>query len=278
MVGFETILSHVGFHSVYEKNIKEAVDVASEHGFSSVQIDATIPRFFPEAYDSRDRRTVRRYAEEKGVAIKVHAPTEDFSLQTLHAGAQKAIISRFKEVIDFGCDLDAKIVTIHAGAVPVFTIPGKGHEPIDVSFPELHEKVLKAALEELSDYAGDRTFLCIENSPFTNVVIQVLSDMFNKDCNLFLAWDLAKMYRSDGTVNSDVENFFENHIDKVRECHLHDRTAEHSHQIIGQGFVDFRHYIGLLSEYPVEYTIEVRPIENAVKSFAALKKILGNSD
>ena len=278
MVGFETASSHVGFHSVYEKNIKEAINLACEHGFSAVQIDATVPQFFPEKYGPRDRQAVRRYAEEKGVAIKVHAPTENFSLQTLHAGVQKAIISRFKEVIDFGCDLGAKIVTIHTGAVPVFTIPGKGHVPIDVSFPELHVKVLRTALEELSDYAGDRTFLCIENSPFTDVVMQVVSAMLQDDCKLFLTWDLAKMYRNDGTVNSDVESFFENHIDKVRECHLHDRTAEHSHQIIGQGFVDFRHYIGLLSEYPVEYTIEVRPIENAVNSFAALKKILGNSD
>jgi sugar phosphate isomerase/epimerase len=276
LVGFETIFSHVGFHSVYEKNIREAVDVASKHKFSSVQIDATIPRFFPEAYDSRDRRTVRRYAEEKGVAIKVHAPSEDFSLQTLHTGVQKAVISRFKEVIDFGRDLGAKIVTIHAGAVPSFILPNMGHEPVDVDFPELHAIALKDALEYLSDYAKEKTLLCIENSPFTNTTMQVLSDIFNDDCELFLAWDLAKMYRSDGTIIIDVENFFVNHIDKVRECHLHDRTAEHNHQIIGQGYVDFRHYLSLLSEHPVEYTIEVRPVENAVKSFTALRKIITN--
>lgn len=84
------------------------------------------------------------------------------------------------------------------------------------------------------------------------------------------------MYRSDGTIMTDVENFFLSHLDKVRECHLHDRTSEHGHQIIGQGYVNFKHYLNLLSEYPVEYTIEVRPIENAVKSFEAFRKILAN--
>jgi sugar phosphate isomerase/epimerase len=96
------------------------------------------------------------------------------------------------------------------------------------------------------------------------------------DSKLFLAWDLAKMYRSDGTVIAEVENFFINHIDKIRECHLHDRTVDHGHQIIGQGYVDFRHYLSLLSERPVEYTIEVRPIDNAVKSLTELRKMLTN--
>jgi len=273
---FEGIFSHVGFHSVYEKNVKEAVDLASKYGFSSVQIDATMPQFFPEMYDSQDRGFIQQYAKKKDITIKVHAPSEDFSLQTLHIGVQKAIINRFKEVIDFGCDLGAKIVTIHAGNVPVFTVPSVGHVPIDVDFPELYIKVLKAALNELSDYAKDRILLCIENSPFTNVVMQVLSDMLNYDCKLFLAWDLAKMYRSDGTVISDVENFFLSHLDKVRECHLHDRTIEHGHQIIDQGYVNFKHYLSLLSKYPVEYTIEVRPIKNAVKSFTTLRKIMAN--
>jgi sugar phosphate isomerase/epimerase len=275
LTGFENVFSHIGFHSVYEKNIREAVDLASQYGFSSVQIDTTMPQFFPEKYDSKNRRIVRQYAEEKGVGIKVHAPTEDFSLQTLHTGVQKAIISRFKEVIDFGCDLGAKIVTIHAGTVPVFTVPDRGHVPVDTVFPELYIKNLKTALNDLSNYVKGRIFLCIENSPFTNVVMQVLSGMLS-DGKLFLAWDLAKMYRSDGTVISDVENFFINYVDKVRECHLHDRTVGHGHQIIGQGYVDFRHYLSLLSEYPIEYTIEVRPIENAVKSFTALRKILSN--
>ena len=165
MVGFETVLSHVGFHSVYEKNIKEAVDLADKYGFFSVQIDATMPQYFPEACNLSERRAVRRYVEEKGVAIKVHAPTEDFSLQTLHSVVQKAVVIRFKEVVDFGCDLGAKVITIHAGNVPVFTIPNKGHEPIDVSFPELHVKVLKAALEELSDYAGGQNIFVHREQP-----------------------------------------------------------------------------------------------------------------
>ena len=172
-------------------------------------------------------------------------------------------------------ELGGKIVTIHAGNVPAFTIPFIGHTPIDTDYPELHTESLRTALKELSDYAEGRILLCVENSPFTAIVMQVLPSFLEKG-KLFLTWDLAKMYRSDGTIMTNVENFFLSHLDKVRECHLHDRTSEHGHQIIGQGHVNFKHYLSLLSEYPVEYTIEVRPVENAIKSFEALRKILAN--
>jgi len=174
-------------------------------------------------------------------------------------------------VIDFAGDLNAKLVTIHPGTVPHFTIPEKGNIPIDAQYPQLHLQSLKAAFLELSDYSEGKTWLCIENSPFTRTVMKVLSEMLEGD-KLFLAWDLAKMYRGDGTIYKEIETFFLEHLDKVKECHLHDRTEEHSHLIIGSGLVDFKHYLNLLSDYEVDYTIEVRPIGNALKSLEGLKR------
>ena len=46
MPDLNRILSKVGFHSVYEKNVTEAIDLASRYGFSSVQIEAAMPQFF----------------------------------------------------------------------------------------------------------------------------------------------------------------------------------------------------------------------------------------
>ena len=263
----------VGFHAVYERSIKEAIDLAFEYGFSSVQIETAMPQFFPEKYNVEAREEIRSYANDRNVTLKVHAPGGDFSLQTLHTSIQRAIIERLKEVIDFASDVGAKLVTIHPGTVPVFTIPGKGSIPIDVQYAQLHIQSLKSALLELSDHSKGKTLLCTENSPFTTAVIRVLSQVL-KPNRLYLAWDLAKMYRADRTVYTEVEDFFLEHLDKVRECHLHDRTKEHGHQIIGEGFVDFKHYLSLLCNYDVEYTIEVRPIENALKSLEALRRII----
>lgn len=273
MSKLDSVLSRVGFHAVYEKSIIEAIDLAFEYGFSSVQVETAMPEFFPEKYGVEARGEIQRYAEDKNVTLKVHAPGEDFSLQTLHTSIQKVIIKRLKEIIDFAGNLGAKLVTIHPGTVPVFTIPEKGNVPIDVQYPQLHIQSLEAAFLELSDYSKGKTLLCVENSPYTTIAMKVLSEML-KDNRVFLAWDLAKLYRSDGTIYAEVENFFLKYLDKVRECHLHDRTKEGGHQIIGKGFVDFKRYLNLLSNYDVEYTIEVRPIENALKSLEALRKII----
>lgn len=72
----------------------------------------------------------------------------------------------------------------------------------------------------------------------------------------------------------DVEGFFFKNLDRVRECHLHDRTETGGHQIIGEGFVDFKYYLKTLSNYDVDYTIEVRPFKNALISFKSLRKML----
>ena len=232
-----------------------------------------MPQFFPERYSSAERERVRRYAEEKNIVLKVHAPGEDFSLQTLHSSVQQAILNRLKEVVDFACDLGAKLATVHSGIVPVFTVPGEGRIPIDVQYPELCAQRLETALLELSDHSEERILLCVENSPLSATLMKLLPEMLENG-SAFLAWDLAKMYNAEGRVYAEVEGFFVKHLDSVRECHLHDRTKEHGHQIIGEGFVDFKRYLSLLSDHDVEYTIEVRPIENAVKSLEALRRII----
>ena len=126
------VLSKIDFHAVYEKSIREAVDRASQHSFSSMQIETAMPDFFPEQCNIKSRREIRRYAEDKNVTLKVHAPIEDCSLQTLHAAIRQAVIKRRKEIIGFAGDLGAKLAVIHPGTVPAFTIPGKGSVPIDI--------------------------------------------------------------------------------------------------------------------------------------------------
>ena len=199
--GIREVLSRVGFHAVYERSIVEAVDLAVEYGFSSVQIDTLMPTFFPEKYDLSNRGDIRDYAISKGVILKVHAPGEDFSLRTLHRSIQDVIIERQKEVIDFARDIGARLVIFHPGRIPVFRIPEKGNVPIDVQFPEEYTRSFERALRELSDYSRGKTMLCIENAIFTDSVMEIVS-RFLVEGRMFLAWDLAHMYRSDGVKHS----------------------------------------------------------------------------
>ena len=264
MTKFERIRSRIGYHVVYDKNMKDAIDYASENGFTSVQIDLTMPKFFPEKYTPELRRQIREYGKKKNIEITLHLPGEDFSLQTLHSRIWSAIIERIKEVIDFAQDLGATRVTIHPGVVPAFTMPGQGDVPITKQYPDLHRAMLEKALRELSKYAKGKTHLCVENSPFSKIVMDVLEKLLHEEENLFLAWDIAKTYRPDGSLKKDVEEFFLRHLDKVRECHLHDRTDEGPHDVIGKGKINFVRYLNILGDLDVGYTIEVRPRERAL--------------
>jgi len=264
MTKFEKIRSRIGYHVVYDESIKDAIDYASKNGFASIQIDLTMPKFFPEKYTAAQRREIRDYAEKKNVKITLHLPGEDFSLQTLHSGIRSAVIKRMKECIDFAREIGATSMTIHPGTVPVFTMPGLGHVPITEQYPDLHKEALEKALHELSKYAEGKTHICVENSPFDKVVMEILGKLLPKEKNLFLTWDIAKTYRIDGSLKVDVEEFFLKHLDKVCECHLHERTSEGVHDVIGRGKIDFVRYLNLLGDLDVGYTIEVRPRERAL--------------
>jgi len=263
MSKFERIRSRLGYHVVYDKSIIDAIDFASENGFAFIQIDLAMPKFFPEKYDQSTRKEIREYAERKKVDLTLHVSGEDFSLQTLHSRIRFAIIDRIKEFIDFAQDVQAIRMTIHPGNVPVFTMPGIGHVPISEQYPVLHKEILEGALRELSSYAEGKTLLCVENAPFNKIVMEVLDKLFLKE-GVFLAWDIAKTYRQDGSLILEVENFFLKHLDKVRECHLHDRTDKGSHEILGRGKIDFVRYLNLLGDWNIDYTIEVRPRERAL--------------
>lgn len=59
------ILSRIGFHAVYERSVRKAVDLAYKHGFSSAQVETAMPTFFPEKYTIEARREIAMYAADR---------------------------------------------------------------------------------------------------------------------------------------------------------------------------------------------------------------------
>ncbi len=266
------LFDHVGYHVVYDGSILEAVDYASGNGFSSVQVDLNLPKFFPEGYDAEKRRGIREEAQSRGVAITVHAPELD--LQSFHPGVLKAVTGRLVEVMAFAEDVGARSVTVHPGPVQGFSVAGEAPTRITEMYPELHRRLFGGVLEELVGCSGGSLFLCVENKEFTRGVMAVLGEVMRRS-PLCLTWDLAKMYRHDGSVIGEVEAFFLGHLDRVRECHLHDVTGRGQHQVVGTGCVDFGKYLSVLAGRGVDFTVEVRPRELALESLVNLRKCFG---
>jgi len=48
-----------GYHVVYDRDIYDALDYASNHGFGYIVPDMMIPRFWPERYTEAERHGIR---------------------------------------------------------------------------------------------------------------------------------------------------------------------------------------------------------------------------
>jgi sugar phosphate isomerase/epimerase len=273
-VDLSWLVNRIGYHVVFDESIEEAIRYASRNGFTSIQVDLNLPRFFPERFTANHRARLRDLAARTGVTIVLHAP--ELALQTLHRTVLLAILRRLEEVIEFARALGVRSVTIHPGPVQTFNVAGEPPQRVPEMDPDAYHKRFGGALRALARCSQGEPFLCIENKAFTPLMMEVLGTIMRTD-PLYLAWDLAKMYRRNGAVHEEVEAFYLANLARIREVHLHDVTTAGQHQHIGTGFVEFAKYLALTRCRNVNYTIEVRPRELATTSMAALRATLARS-
>jgi len=151
-----------------------------------------------------------------------------------------------------------------------YTNPIEHIPKIDLS---LYKAALVKNLGRIVDIAAGHFMLCIENYGLNDIAMPVLQSYLDSG-DVSLCWDIAKTF-NDIDVDRGIENFLIRNIEHIREVHLHDLSAlGKSHQVIGDGIIDFSHYLSLLSRADVvEYCIEVRPREKAKESLERLQYI-----
>lgn len=255
--------------SAGEIDIFDTLKYTKDNGFDCVEININMPIFFPENFTKEDREKIKKYKDENGIEITMHAP-EDITLLQLQKNIRQASIDRLKEVIDFGYDIGASRMTMHIGSAVCFTLIDR-KSYLDEAYCDEYIKVLNDSLLDLMEYSKDKIMLCIENSGrFPKKVVQETLDSLLKEEHLYLTWDIGHSY----TNKYEEISFFLKHVDKIKTCHLHDHNGESDHQIIGSGNVDFPWHIDKMNKSDVYYIIEVRPRENAVKSLEKLREII----
>jgi sugar phosphate isomerase/epimerase len=268
------LVNRIGYHVVFDESIEDAIGYAARNGFTSIQVDLNMPAFFPERFTADHRARIRDVAARTGVTITLHAP--ELALQSLHRTVLHAILRRLEEIIAFARAIRARSVTVHPGPAQTFNVAGEPPQRVPEMDPDAYRERFGGALRALARCSDGAPFLCIENKAFTPLLMDVLRAVMRSDA-LYLTWDLAKMYRRDGTVIEDVEAFYVANLERIREVHLHDVTAAGQHQLVGTGFVEFAKYLALTRDRDMNYTIEVRPRGFAKMSLAALTGTLERS-
>lgn len=262
-----------GYHVVYDRDLYDAVDYAAEHGFGYIVPDLMIPRFFPENIGRRDRRRIKEYAESRGVSPSFHGPSDTLNLVAPYPEVRRAVLRRMELSLRLAQDLGAERFTIHPTAPLNFASGGeKG------TYLQDHWQVYKTALKEslrgiLAE--ADRVQICVENAPLDELTEEVVEELLPEEQNLFLTWDVPKsLDPSHGAPLERVEDFFLNHLDHVRECHLYDRRpGGYGHDQLGAGSLDYGRFLRLLAPKDVHFTLEIRPRENAYQSLLKIKEL-----
>jgi sugar phosphate isomerase/epimerase len=253
-----------GYHAVYDANYFNAIDYAARVGFDFVQFDLGVPTFFLDKLSDSTLQMIREHATAKGVEITFHAPGDNVSLFADYPLIRKGILDQFELILRKANVLRARHVTMHLGDYPQFKEVRTQPRDAKGQFSHHYETVLYENLTALLAVRGE-VLLCVENYNLDALKLRVLAKLLQHDSGLSLALDIPKLYNRKLEQDEKVTAFMRAYANSIKEIHVHDLHRElGSHQVVGEGELDFRQYRELLAKEDQYITFEVRPRDKAL--------------
>ena len=267
------IHDRVSYHAVYDASILDALHFARANGFAGIQIAVETPHLSFERLTTAEIGRIAGFMSSEGVYATLHAPDEGASLFQCSRHLSAGVSDYYQALFSFAREIDARLVTIHLGAMTVFSTDDETGRRIPEDDLTLYGSCLKQNLEVVLRLA-EGIIVCVENHGLGEAEFELLEPYLGHN-GLFLCWDLVK-----GASQPSVEARYLAHTEWIKQVHLHDRRKMASgsvkgHRTIGTGDIDFaKHLRILMLEACVEdYCIEVRPKEKAKESLSALLEI-----
>lgn len=270
--------SRRAYHVIYDENMLDALKYASENNWNGIVPDIGVPTFFPERISSEERTKLREFSRTHSIEWGFHAPCDDVSLMSPYPPIRSGIIAYFKQVINLAREVSTgpTNVVLHAGIIPSYR--KAGNLPID-SFTEVHRDVyaqtLRQNLSELLEHARPHVKLVMENHQWTPLVREVVEHLIPQGLKLCL--DVPKLYNQELKMKTEDWSLFQRYQGSIEVVHIHDLIPQiGSHQVVGNGLVDFEHALKFLSKLPnkPQYVFEVRPREEAQRSLTNIGQIM----
>ena len=259
----------VGYHAVFDKDYLDTVAYAADNEFDYVQFDLNVPRFYLDQLTGREVRRIRAAAADRHVGLSFHAPGDNVSLFTDFPAVREGLLRQMHLILQRANDLGARHLTVHPGLCPSFREAGEGDDAYRAEYWGYYGRVLSDNLRWMAERAGT-VLVCVENFGTVDLAFQSLAEIRDRGLPVYLCWDFAKSQSQAG-----AEVFFRTNAAQIREVHVHDLDDQgHSHEIVGEGTMEFGRYADLIERADVATTIEVGPREAASESRRRLAEIL----
>lgn len=270
------ILARASYHAVYDDSILDALCFARENGFSGIQVAVEAPHLAFENLSADECRRIAAHCEQHDLRISLHAPDTAVSLLEVSRPLREGTFAYFADLFAFSERIGSQSITIHPGKMSTFGTDSQPPQKIAPQDLPLYRRAFQENLSRLIDLAAGRFRLCIENFQMDAMVREIVQPHLDAGM-LFLCWDLPKTYNAQRACDDAQEEFFWRNLASIRQVHLHDYSATHTHLAVGSGQLDFRRYLPRLASAQVEdFCHEVRPGWRAAESLANLASLLAS--
>lgn len=273
--------AHRGYHVIYDESLLDALDYASNHGWTCIVPDFGVPRYGPDYISSEERNQLREMSNNLGIRWSFHAPGDDVSLFISYPSIRQSILEFFRRIIDLVREIShtRTNLVVHAGGPPQYRIAGEKQDAFLNQNLDVYENAFFGAVVELIEYGSPDVAITLENHAWTPLVRHAIPSLIARGMRLCL--DIPKLYTKEMQLLHSDWMIFQQYSDAIDVVHIHDMMEGlGTHQIIGAGMLDFRPPLEFLSkiERPLQYIIEVRPREAATESLIGFEALLSKLD
>ncbi|MGD1832751.1 MAG: TIM barrel protein [Sphaerochaetaceae bacterium] len=251
-----------GMSSLMELDTVESLILTCRDcGLDFIELNANFPHYVRETLH---RRNTLSLLEQEGIDYSVHLPeTLDFGVfQSEFRDAAVSMIAGFCDLVKPGTRFVYHMnsgIPVRLPDEQVFLYKRYEHEYLDALEETI--SVVSAILD------GEGCSLCIENlGNFSLPHIFKGVELMLSLPSVGLLWDIGH----DTSSGLSDTPFFLNHLDDVKELHLHDSDGKNDHLPLGSGKADIENALSFADERALPVVVEVKTVEALKQSVAYL--------
>ncbi|MGH7263972.1 MAG: sugar phosphate isomerase/epimerase family protein [Candidatus Rokuibacteriota bacterium] len=208
--------------------------LARRHGVGWLEFSCQNPVNFPQTFDRRRLRAVRRLVDRSGIRCGLHSASFVNTAEIMPT-VRKAAAAHLREYVDLTAALGCEYLVVHCGfhfSVYLDTVRKALHDVMAGAVDYAERRGVPLVIENMNPLPGDSEF------QYLGVTAGELADLFRRIPSpyLALALDVAHCHLVPGGVAGFIRAFPE----RIRAVQLSDnRGRVDEHLAVGDGTIDF---------------------------------------